>query len=137
MRGFPNFRSFGFGPRIKPNNCCPIANQYLYMDYYFDPDFWLNAYHTFRITGISSKIPIKFDFTIVFAAKGSKGYYKITNTQETYAANDTPANQGFSVITDKAVVDINNGQYLSISLDSSLLGIDADYATLQIKNNYT
>jgi hypothetical protein len=136
MRGFPNFRSFGVGPRIKPLNCCPIVqNEYLYIDYYFDPDFWLFAYNTFRIIGISSKIDIKFNYTIPFSAKGSKGYYKITNLQESYDVDVGPDSQGFSQITDKEVITVNNGEYISISFNTDLIGIDADYATLDLTNN--
>lgn len=135
MRGVPNFRAAGAGPRIKPRTCCPVASPYLYIDPYFDPDFWQNAYHTFQVRGISSKIPIQFSYPTEFAAKSSVAYYKITTTQETYAGNDSPDNQGFSEATKGMIVNINNGEYLSVSLNSGLIGLDADYAIMEITIN--
>jgi len=134
MRGVPNFRALGAGPRIKPLNCCPLINTYLSVDPYLDPDFWTNAYSTVRFQGLSSKIPLLINYPSEFYNE-SIVVYKITTIQETYFAYEDPINYGFSELIKNSIIQINNGEYLSISFRSRNIGSSDDYAELIIKNN--
>ena len=126
MRALPNLSGQISGPRIKPKS---LGSIYVSADPYYDPDFWINGYSTSRIIGVSSQVQLRFDVSVEWTdTNGSYAYYKVTNNQETYSPDTSPGTYGFTEIVDKGVITINNGQYLSVSLDSRQIGQGGDYA---------
>jgi hypothetical protein len=131
MRSLPNLIGQMSGPRTKPLS---LGNNYLTADPVYEPNYWTYGYITHRIVGLSIQATLQFDYTVNWSFAGSFGFYKVTKSPENYLPSDSPESNNFTAITSGlgSEFTIENGEYLSISLNSSQLGRDADYAEVSL-----
>jgi hypothetical protein len=132
MRGIPSVRGLVSGPQIFPS---PKGfSVYASIDPYYYPDYWTNGFAGFRITGISSKIQIRFDLTVPFSNNKTAGWFASRNYIEEWSLSTEPVSQGLDQIANGSIFTVNNGDYLTFSLDSQLIGQDADYGVIAVRN---
>ncbi len=101
-------------------------------DIYYDGTIGLFLYTERQITGISSSITLKVQFTAIF---GSQMFYYVSSTAGSIVSGDDlisqdPAFFGMTEITNNGTFTVSNNQYVTFGVNASC----GDSFTITVKN---